>query len=284
MMILLRLHEFFRQHPLTRRDPAGAWIRVILWQLRSRLRDEVVVGWLKGTKFAAHRGMTGFTGNIYAGSHEAVDMLFVLHFLRPGDLFGNVGANVGSYTVLASGVAGAETVAFEPDPTTVAKLKRNISLNGLQDSVRVIEAAAGAGSGTVLLTRGRDTMNRVVSDADSDVREVPVTTLDQAFAGHAPTMLKLDVEGFEDQVLEGAAEVLRRDELKVVAIETVTSIAADLLRVYGLVRLQYDPFRRELDLARQRDEASNQLYVRDVESVMARLRGAAPVHVLGQSI
>jgi hypothetical protein len=42
------------------------------------------------------------SGNIYAGLHEFGDMAFVLHFLRAGDLFADVGANIGSYTVLAS--------------------------------------------------------------------------------------------------------------------------------------------------------------------------------------
>ena len=57
--------------------------------------------------------MTGATGNIYAGLHEFVDMAFCLHLLRSGDLFVDVGANIGSYTVLASKVAGANSVTLE---------------------------------------------------------------------------------------------------------------------------------------------------------------------------
>ena len=81
--------------------------------------------------------MTGVTGNIYAGLHEFADMAFVLHFLRAGDLFADVGANVGSYTILASGVVGCRTVAFEPDPVTAAALERNINLNKIAERVEL---------------------------------------------------------------------------------------------------------------------------------------------------
>jgi thymidylate synthase len=62
--------------------------------------------------------MTGATGNIYAGLHEFEDMAFLLHLLRSEDMFADVGSNIGSYTILASGVVGAKSVAFEPVPST----------------------------------------------------------------------------------------------------------------------------------------------------------------------
>lgn len=58
-----------------------------------------------------------------------------LHFLRPGDLFLDIGANVGTYTVLASGVCGGKIMAFEPDPRTLRHLQRNIELNQLENLV-----------------------------------------------------------------------------------------------------------------------------------------------------
>jgi len=109
--------------------------RVLRWQIASHIQDEVIVHWIGGTRLAARRGMTGLTGNIYAGLHEFADMAFVLHFLRPCDLFVDVGANVGSYTILASGVVRCHTVAFEPDPLTAAALERNINLNQIADLV-----------------------------------------------------------------------------------------------------------------------------------------------------
>ena len=79
-----RINAFLATHPLTRRRRLSATARVLRWQIASRIHDEVIVDWIGGTRFAARRGMTGVTGNIYAGLHEFADMAFVLHFLRAG--------------------------------------------------------------------------------------------------------------------------------------------------------------------------------------------------------
>src|SRR5262249_20828180 len=143
------INKFLATHPLTRRHRLSATGRVLRWQIASRIHDEVIVNWIGGTRFAARRGMTGVTGNIYAGLHEFADMAFVLHFLRAEDLFADVGANVGSYTILASGVVGCRTVAFEPDPVTAAVLERNIALNQIAEQVETRIAAVGERNGVV---------------------------------------------------------------------------------------------------------------------------------------
>src|SRR6478752_1702566 len=123
---LANIAHFFATHPLSRKAPLKAWARFVLWQFRSRMQEEVIVPWVAGQRLAVRRGMAGATGNIYVGLHEFADMMFVLHFLRGGDLFLDIGANVGSYVILASGVCRATTWAFEPDPNTVCNLKRNV--------------------------------------------------------------------------------------------------------------------------------------------------------------
>src|SRR5262245_19141465 len=144
--------RFLCNHPLTRDHRAAAFARRCRWQIAGRLRREVVVPWVGGIRLAARRGMTGATGNIYAGLHEFADMAFTLHFLRPDDLFLDVGANIGSYTLLASGVCKARTICFEPDPETITLLRRNIDLNGLHGRVVLESAAVGGEEGEVELT------------------------------------------------------------------------------------------------------------------------------------
>ena len=65
-----RINEFLATHPLTRRRRLSATARVLRWQIVSRIRDEVIVDLIGGTRFAARRGMTGVSGNICAGLHE----------------------------------------------------------------------------------------------------------------------------------------------------------------------------------------------------------------------
>jgi FkbM family methyltransferase len=199
--------RFLQAHPLTRTHQLRALARFARWQVQSRLQDEVVVPWVDGCKLAVRRGMRGATGNIYAGLHEFNDMAFVLHFLRPDDLFVDVGANIGSYTILASGVRGARTIAFEPDPVTFAALTRNINLNELDILVEARKEALGATAGTANFTVGLDTINHVLSDASVSSRVVKMQTLDRVLEGRAPVLIKLDVEGFESEVIRGAAKL-----------------------------------------------------------------------------
>lgn len=231
--------------------------------------------------------MTGATGNIYAGLHEFTDMMFVLHFLRKGDLFLDVGANVGSYTILASGVCRAAVWAFEPDPNTVRSLQRNVELNDLSSLVTVYELALGSTEGEVPFTVGQDTVNRVATNAgDRNIRLVNQQRLDQLNCADAqPIMIKMDVEGYEEEVLRGAQRVIANETLKVIAIEWPNSSIVELLNSLRFTRVYYNPFARKLQTTPADTFSSpNALFVRDWEFARSRLATADRIAVLGHSI
>ena len=214
MTELIDTLRFITTHPLTRHARIAALARFASWQVRSRLREELVVPWVYPTKLAVRRGMTGATGNIYCGLHEFADMGFLLHFLRPNDLFIDIGANIGSYTVLASGVVGARSWAVEPDPSTVERLARNVEVNGIDDKVVVYPFALGDREGDVPFTIGLDTVNRVAAAGEPGTRMVRQRTLDALTEGVEPTMIKMDVEGYEEIVLKGAKEPWQEPRFK----------------------------------------------------------------------
>ncbi len=279
-----RLHRFFRSHPLTGGAPSAAWRRFLAWQVKSRLAEEVIVPWIAGQRLAARRGMTGATGNIYTGLHEFADMMFVLHALREGDLFFDVGANIGSYTVLASGVCRARTAAFEPDPGTARHLARNVELNGLGERVTIHEIALGAQAGTVAFTVGLDTANRVATARQTNVRHVRQEPLDAVATGLSPMMMKVDVEGYEAQFFAGATATLKTPSLRAIAVETVTPEIENRLAASGFARAYYDPFSRTLADAPGAIAASNALYVRDRSFIAARIRAATPLAIHGHCL
>ena len=237
MASLANIAHFFATHPLTRKAPLKAWARFVSWQIRSRMQEEVIVPWIAGQRLAVRRGMAGATGNIYVGLHEFADMMFVLHFLRGGDLFLDIGANVGSYTILASGVCRATTWAFEPDPNTVRSLKRNVAINDLDELVTVYELALGSTEGEVPFTIGQDTGNRVATSiGEKKVRMVNQQRLDALTGGDSQSimMIKMDVEGYEKEVLRGAEELLANGRLKMIDIEWPTSWIREALRSHHL--------------------------------------------------
>ena len=129
---LLQLLRFIVSQPLNSDARLAALSRFFRWQLASRLiKQPISLPFINDTVLLAQSGMTGATLNWYCGLHEPIEMAFALHVLRPGDLFVDVGANVGSYSILAGGAVKADVISVEPIPSTFQWLQRNIRLNDL---------------------------------------------------------------------------------------------------------------------------------------------------------
>jgi FkbM family methyltransferase len=138
---------------------------------------------------------------VYTQLPDYDGMLFLCRFLRPGDVFVDVGANNGLYALLAA-ERGASVVAFEPNPTDFDRLQANFALNRL--SVQAIRAAVGAAEGEVRMTSHLGPANHV---SPNGPLTVTLTSLDATV--ETADLIKVDVEGFELSVLDGAANLLR---------------------------------------------------------------------------
>jgi FkbM family methyltransferase len=195
----------------------------------------------------------------------------------------DVGANIGSYTVLASSVVGTRVLAIEPDPNTMSHLKRNLTANQVNHLVQTEEVAIGASLGTVQFTIGQDTTNQVSRDPSVASRSVKLTTLDLLLAQEEPVFIKLDVEGYEPEALAGARKTLEMANLAALATECDDHSIIDLLVAHGFQRVWYDPFKRKLHLE-PIGVQSNALFVRDFDACQARLMSARAVHVLNREI
>lgn len=145
-------------------------------------------------------------------SEEGVVLRDLVGSLRDGDVFWDVGANIGLVSCLAGRAADVEVVAFEPYPPTVRSLRRNLADNGLSRSSTAIEAALGAGEGPAELAVAPDwdTKHSLVND-DGEAITVPVIRGDAVAEERGPPdVVKVDVEGAELEVLAGMAETLER--------------------------------------------------------------------------
>ena len=115
----IKFFIFLLSHPLNKRHKFAALIRYVRWQLGSRLVPGIVVfNYINDTRLLAKPGMDAATLNIYTGLYEFEDMSFVLHCLRKDDMFIDIGANIGCYTVLAGSAVGANCISIEPIPST----------------------------------------------------------------------------------------------------------------------------------------------------------------------
>jgi FkbM family methyltransferase len=256
--------------------------RILKWQIYSRLVSKPTSRqWIEGSTLVVQRGMYGATGNLYFGLHEFVDMAFVLHLLRPEDLVLDIGANVGTYTILGSKLVGAETWAFEPDPDTALKLEANIRANDLESNTRIHNFALGKEGGTIGFTKSMDAMNHVAYSPAEIEQNVRIEKLDDVVGIRSPIFIKMDVEGHETAVLEGASKTLANQSLVAIEIETVDEAGQEIIESAGFVRRYYDPFKRLLTEQPNAFYAHNQLYVKDEVSVLSRVKGARQFDVYG---
>lgn len=294
------LMRIWRRHPVTRGNVIGSMRRFAAWQLASRVhRGKLVVPFVHPTRLVVARGQTGLTGNIYFGLAELHEMAFLLHYLRADDVFVDVGANMGSYSVLASGVAGARSIAFEPIDTTIAEFREQLRLNDIVDRVDIRAVALGAAAGTVRFLDTLDTVNRVVADGEarSASRDVPQSTLDIELTGIDPALIKMDVEGYEYAVLKGASQVLANPALEAIIMEVhegTSTYGVDRAALEALVRnagfkpYTYDATRRALtdvnfEGAHVHGLSDNVLMIRNIEAVRRRVSIAPPFSVHGVS-
>lgn len=285
--------SFIWRHPLNQSGRWAALSRYIRWQLSSRLlRCMISLPFVNGTSLFARRGMTGATGNWYCGLHEYRDMGLVLHLLAPGDLFLDIGANVGSYTVLAAGAAGVNVIAVEPIPSTFSTLEMNIALNRIGHLVEARCVGVSDKTGLLRFTSGQDSVNHVAMESElGEAIEVPVLTVDELCPSRVPSVIKIDVEGHEQSVLAGASKTLRSPSLMAVVMETNGSGARygvsdealfDTMKGYGFFPYAYEPLSRHLVPAIE--EEDNTVFVRDVAAVELRVREAPRFRLINGEI
>lgn len=286
---VLRTPAFIWKHPLASRQKTRAMQRWLRWQFISRIKSgSISAPWIENSVLKIKRGMTGATGNLYCGLHEFHDMALLLHFFSTEQgLLLDVGANIGSYTVLASKVGKAKSIAVEPVGSTVAALTDNITANGIGDKVEVVQAAIGERAGTIWFSLDQDTTNRVV-DIDYAGRKemVEVKTIDQILGARQAEFWKMDVEGYEEAALAGASTSLRNPKTQVILLEGDNPKIKTIMETNNFMRAKYDPFTKTLTemLADDPVIGSNNLWVRDPDQIMVRCRKSSLINVYGQII
>ncbi len=154
----------------------------------------------------------------YLGTHELAVQEFLVSHLKPGDCFFDVGAHVGYFSMLAAVLVEKRGLVFalEPDRRNAALLRECIARNSLGSTIQVVEQAIWSQQGSVQLLSAHSGphsntgMSKIVRVDSPDSYEVPCTTLDKLCETRpAPTLIKIDVEGAESEVLKGADKLFQ---------------------------------------------------------------------------
>jgi FkbM family methyltransferase len=189
-------------------------------------------------------------------------------FVQTDSRIADVGANQGIYTLfLARQASLGHVYAFEPDPTLFASLEANVRRNHVEN-VTLFNAAAASEPNRLTLQPGRLNRgdNRIISDvsAGAGTIEVEAIALDQVIPASDLDLLKIDVQGFELNVLRGATQLLQQNHAVVIVLEfwpfglrkagSTPEELLDFLHKAGFSIFRYsNPAKRELFTYRSAD-------------------------------
>jgi FkbM family methyltransferase len=158
------------------------------------------------------------------GTYEKGTIQFLEKYLRPGSRFLDIGANIGLMSVIASKCVGEKGIVYavEANPGTVSILQMNIELNHCKN-VEVLPVALSDTTGTALLFENwqvnRGGASLISQSAGQQGIEVKMERIDDLFRDDTTIdLVKIDVEGFEPQVIRGGMNLFKK-QLPVFIIE-----------------------------------------------------------------
>lgn len=186
----------------------GRLLRLPLRLLPKKLVVPVLQGKLRGARWIVGAGNHGY----WLGMYEFNKRRLFEQSLQAGQVVYDLGGNVGYYTLIASRIVGASgrVVVFEPAPRNITLLKDHIRLNHA-GNVTLVEAAVSDGEGTAYFDEGiSSATGHIARQGRYQVRLVGLDELIENGDIPEPDVMKIDVEGAEQQVLAGAQNLLKR--------------------------------------------------------------------------
>lgn len=176
----------------------------------------------------------GIASHVSDRSYEAAYATALINAVRPGDVVWDIGANAGYYTKKLSAKVGSNgaVVACEPSPENFQRL---VGACRSLDNVTLLQCGLGRTTGTGRLRQGTDPLGATSCIVPSDSHGIDVelrsgASLLESPGVKPPNSIKIDVEGYELEVVEGLAPILDNGSVRVVACE----VHFRILRARGL--------------------------------------------------
>ena len=212
----------------------------------------------------------------------------MLYVLRPEDLCIDVGANIGSCTILTVKAIGAHCITIELIPSTFAHLIDNLQLNYIQDNVCALNVGVSQVNVVLSFISDSDTTNRVALTDNKVVIDVQVKTLDDIIVVRKPTLIMVNVEGYESEVIAGGQKSLRRPDLICIIIEIngrgsrynhedeeIMAIMSEI----GFETYPYLPFKRSWIKINEFTSGGNVLFLKRENFAQERVKSASSFSV-----
>jgi len=267
--------RFIWSHPLVQNERLSAIIRYIKFHCKYKNGQKCIIPFIQHSLIIT-KG-SGVQAHYFTYLEDFEEMLFLLHYLNEKDRFIDVGANIGAYSILASGQTGCYTVAFEPSLINYKFLEENVILNNVQDRTELYNFALGDKNESSTI-KFMGAMTHLTNYKALNPQEVMIKKLDD-FTDYSQ-LIKIDVEGYEEFVLNGASKVLHHPETNALIVELIehnrygssNKVVHNLLIKNNFFPIRYSPYERVIKrLNSWRKDQFNTIYIRDKKLVSKRL-------------
>lgn len=172
---------------------------------------------------AVHNGLTWLLNPsdyvqsefFWLGEKDSWEIYHINKILKSGDVIFDVGANFGYYSIKIVNILNknCKVFAFEPNPRTYIRLVKNIELNNYNDVITAQQTGLGDSEEAANIIANINNSGGSYINENGKGEKVPITTLDKYCRQNCISQIsfiKIDVEGFEEKVLLGAAESIAK--------------------------------------------------------------------------
>ena len=287
--------------PIAKKNKLRVIFNILILQIKKNISQKPFIFKTCTNTFAyVQKGVdtSGAAGLFYTGLIEANEIICAWHLLRPNDIFFDIGANQGAWGL----VLCAKKIychEFEPSSVTYESLKKQISFNkSFEKYLLPHKLAVSNKNGIVQFTIGRGQNNQIksyfsVNTLKSSYEKVKVSTLDSLGKKYGfPNIIKIDTEGFTNEVLEKGEKVLANKSLKALFIETFRKYDSKnkrfmemekKLATYGFHPYFFDISKRKFTPITEFDEGGQDtIYLRHNQKNLRLIKESEPFKVFNQ--
>lgn len=267
--------QYILSHPNCKNNKIQSLSKFIGWQFYKRLTQNYLdINLIPEVKMRCYPDSYSASAALYCGLYDYDEMSFLLRYLRSEDIFLDIGANIGVYTLLAaSKLDQGQIYSIEALPKNFIRLEENLAINRFSN-VKTYQIAVSDTEGRISLNLAEgDSMPFITVDRTENSISVLTSTLDNLMINHEKlenlTLAKIDIEGAEMLAFKGAHSLLKRQIPYVWILEindTVNNFGhqkqdvVDLLNQYNYELYDYDANLNQISKANLDDRQSKNVF------------------------
>ena len=253
--------------------------------LKIKNRDGFYLKDIQGSKMLLNIGDKGISNELlFNDIREVAATKYMYNVAKKGDIILDIGANIGYYALLESRLVGdkGKVYAIEPEPRNIDLLKRNVSINDYKN-IEIFHSAVGDKNGTEkLYVSSKSNWHSMVTFDEQGTEEtidVNILTVDTFLKDKEyPALIRMDVEGYEYNIIKGMKDTLTKEKPLKLFIEIHPQIMKEVDVVFLLTTLKQNNFEVAMVAKRNMSYNYNLDYLLHNKAILNGSRGAFQIY------